>query len=136
LTTEMEKRKKTRWRSKEHNRWIEAKNRRDRAVQQRKEEMEKKTFPMLYAMLVAQFAITPKSFRSSETYLRLVWRLWTNSRGPNSYSSVQTPVQQLTLSSCQLSAAGRQELGRLRCSQGRRRRPLRAALHITIDYMQ
>jgi hypothetical protein len=33
--------------AKEHNRWIEAKNRRDRAVQQRKEEMEKKTFPRL-----------------------------------------------------------------------------------------
>jgi hypothetical protein len=43
----MEKRKKTRWRSKEHNRWIEAKNRTDQAVQERKEEMEKKTFPRL-----------------------------------------------------------------------------------------
>jgi hypothetical protein len=71
-----------------------------------------------------------------QTYLRLVWKLWTNSRGPKSYSCVQTPVQRLILSSCQLSAAGRQEFGRLRCSQGRRRRPLRAALHITIDYMQ
>jgi hypothetical protein len=33
--------------AKKHNRWIEAKNRRDRAVQQRKEEMEYKTFPRL-----------------------------------------------------------------------------------------